>query len=408
MKKVFIFSVLFAVVANLSAQLKVANDGKISIGTPHSLDNGILKIGKDGMNQGLSFYDAQTGGTDLKIFRSGNVAYFLRGTNPISGMRMDLNGNILMGKTTIAPPTTGGSLRVYGEGVTAILACERHPFDYGTTVVSVGNRNLSCAFTVVNQVNGWDVTAQVLTNGEMTATTYYTTSDSIYKKNIKTIQSPLEKILKLRGVTYNSKLIDENAKIVVPQEKKENDKFSVIPSNETVKQIEGEMKRQRIGLIAQEVEEVVPEVVRTTPKGSKTIAYSELVGLLIEAMKEQQVQIEKQQEQIKQLAKLSGLKTIDETVFTKNNITDLPFLLQNTPNPFNQSTEIGYYIPETVKAANLYIYDINGGQQKQITITERGKGASTIQAAMLPAGIYFYTLICDGSPVDSKQMILTK
>ena len=38
----------------------------------------------------------------------------------------------------------------------------------------------------------------------------------------------------------------------------------------------------------------------------------------------------------------------------------------------------------------------------------RGKGATTLQASVLQAGIYFYTLICDGKPVDTKQMILTR
>ena len=71
------------------------------------------------------------------------------------------------------------------------------------------------------------------------------------------------------------------------------------------------------------------------------------------------------------------------------------------PPPFN-------HIPKTVNSANIYIYDINGFQQKNIAIAERWKGATTLQASTLKAGIYFYTLICDGRPVDTKQMILTR
>ena len=95
-------------------------------------------------------------------------------------------------------------------------------------------------------------------------------------------------------------------------------------------------------------------------------------------------------------------------VFEKNGIESIPLLLQNTPNPFNQATEIGYYIPENVGSANIYIYDISGFQQRNIAIAERGKGATILQASTLQAGIYFYTLICDGKPVDTKQMILTR
>ena len=63
-----------------------------------------------------------------------------------------------------------------------------------------------------------------------------------------------------------------------------------------------------MGVIAQEVEEVIPEVVGTTstktvdnPDGLedlKTVSYGNMVGVLIEAMKEQQQQIEKLKNEI--------------------------------------------------------------------------------------------------------------
>ncbi len=48
-------------------------------------------------------------------------------------------------------------------------------------------------------------------------------------------------------------------------------------------------ERKRIGLIAQEVELIIPEVVRTGDDGSNGIHYQNLVGLLIEAIKDQQI-----------------------------------------------------------------------------------------------------------------------
>ena len=45
-------------------------------------------------------------------------------------------------------------------------------------------------------------------------------------------------------------------------------------------------------MIAQEIEEVLPEVVSTNDQGLKTVSYGNIVGLLIEAIKEQQVSIE--------------------------------------------------------------------------------------------------------------------
>jgi hypothetical protein len=82
------------------------------------------------------------------------------------------------------------------------------------------------------------------------------TSDERLKTDIYTIENALEKTLLLRGVNYT--LIQEQTK--------------------------------SIGLIAQEVELIVPEVVHEYD-GIKAIAYSNMVGLLVEAIKEQQKQI---------------------------------------------------------------------------------------------------------------------
>jgi hypothetical protein len=80
------------------------------------------------------------------------------------------------------------------------------------------------------------------------------TSDERIKTNIKTIDYALDKVLLLRGVNYT--LISENT--------------------------------EEIGMIAQEVELIVPEAVKTKDSGDnlKGINYSGLVGLLVEAIKE--------------------------------------------------------------------------------------------------------------------------
>jgi hypothetical protein len=53
-----------------------------------------------------------------------------------------------------------------------------------------------------------------------------------------------------------------------------------------------------MGLIAQEVEKVLPEVVDTDEKGYKAVEYTKIIALLIEAMKEQEKKIDGQQKQI--------------------------------------------------------------------------------------------------------------
>ena len=84
-------------------------------------------------------------------------------------------------------------------------------------------------------------------------------SDKRLKENVETINNALDKVKKLRGVEYN--------KIDRPDIKE-------------------------IGFIAQEVEEIVPEIVKTDAEGMKSVSYQRTVALLTEAMKEQQKEID--------------------------------------------------------------------------------------------------------------------
>ena len=53
-----------------------------------------------------------------------------------------------------------------------------------------------------------------------------------------------------------------------------------------------------VGVIAQEMEKILPEVVSTNDRGLKTVSYGNIVGVLIEAIKEQQVRIEELERKI--------------------------------------------------------------------------------------------------------------
>jgi hypothetical protein len=97
------------------------------------------------------------------------------------------------------------------------------------------------------------------------------TSDIRYKKNIETIDSALEKVQSLRGVTFDW---DNDA-----FEEKEDTKKPNFTERAT-------------GVIAQDVEKVLPEAVHENKDGFKNVAYGNMVGLLIEAIKEQQEQID--------------------------------------------------------------------------------------------------------------------
>ena len=112
----------------------------------------------------------------------------------------------------------------------------------------------------------------------------FSTSDKRLKENIISISNPLSKIEKISGVEFDWKPLTEEEK-------------------ETVHGFEG----HDVGVIAQEVEEVLPEVVTERDNGYKAVKYEKIVPLLIEGIKELKSEndtLRKELEDIKKIVKL--------------------------------------------------------------------------------------------------------
>jgi hypothetical protein len=105
------------------------------------------------------------------------------------------------------------------------------------------------------------VTGNITATGDVIA---YASSDRRLKDNIVNIENPIEKVQKLNGVTWDW---NDNAD-------------------------ELQKSTPTVGVIAQEVEEVLPQLVNTRDNGYKAVDYAKLTGLLIEAIKDQQKQID--------------------------------------------------------------------------------------------------------------------
>ncbi|MBN2633573.1 MAG: tail fiber domain-containing protein [Bacteroidales bacterium] len=117
-------------------------------------------------------------------------------------------------------------------------------------------------------------------------------SDKSLKKNISPLAGSLDKIMKLNGVSYEWKAEQELEQIMLT---KGSTRKTGDPRNFNFP--EG----KQIGVIAQEVEMVIPELVMTDPEGLKSVDYVKMVPLLIEAIKEQQKQIDELKAIVEQL-----------------------------------------------------------------------------------------------------------
>jgi trimeric autotransporter adhesin len=143
----------------------------------------------------------------------------------------------------------------------------------------------SC-ITATNTGFGYGFFGQATANGGNSVWT--NASDLRLKKNIMPLSNALQNVLKMRGVTFDWR----------------HDEFPNKPLS----------KRHDIGVIAQEIKEIYPEVVVTDPDGYLAVGYPSLVPVLIEAIKEQQQMI-------------NLLKTTDEE--SKKKIEKLEALIQD-------------------------------------------------------------------------------
>ena len=84
---------------------------------------------------------------------------------------------------------------------------------------------------------------------------------------------------------------NKNADLMIEQCREFHHKSIVMINEKAAEKVEKEKGRD-VGLIAQEVQKVLPEIVQTRPNGTLAIQYDKVVPLLVEAIKEQQNQIE--------------------------------------------------------------------------------------------------------------------
>ncbi len=231
-----------------------------------------------------------------------------------------------------------------------------------------------------------------------------TSSDKRLKQNIKSMKNlkSLDKVQLLNPVEYNLKQrysvsVGDSAKKSRPILDEKSQQFT----------------KKHFGLIAQELQEVYPDLVYESPDGMLAVDYVGLIPVLIQSIQELKSQIdmltisESAAVPVKQASKSSGGSTVNDFNTSLEEVKNVS-LEQNAPNPFSNNTEIKYSLPQTVNTAYLCIYDLQGRQLKQITLSKRGNNSEIITGSEFTPGIYLYTLIVDGQPTDVKKMILTE
>lgn len=244
------------------------------------------------------------------------------------------------------------------------------------------------------------------------------TSDARLKENVQSLQNPLDLLSHVSGVTYNYKLSEmkkyrepDKSKFIEEETALDNasnsqplmDAASLEKANRD-KQLQNEIdrreaeeaSRKRIGFLAQDVEKVLPELVKTDEDGVKSIDYIGFIPLLVESINEMRLTIQEQQNEIEMLQSLLSVET--KSTF-RSTSTDTPNVVEGAKLYNRAGTSVSYTLPSAFNDAYLQVFDISGKMIKKITLTV-ANDIVEINPAEIGYGTFVYALYVNGQKAD--------
>jgi len=222
-------------------------------------------------NSGIIIYDVPNasnvffGLNNDRVFAIASASGVTANDNTtLNGINLEYNIDLRGNNASFTNISASGTLNVTGNA--------------SFTNASFTNISASGTLDVTGNASFTNISASGTLNVTGDITAFYS-SDKRLKENIKKIENPLDKLENINGYTFD--WIEKEG----------------IHSN----------KGHDIGVIAQEIEEVLPEVTTTRDNGYKAVRYEKIVPLLIECIKEQQKQIDELKEEIILLKKKKNL-----------------------------------------------------------------------------------------------------
>ena len=371
-----------------SAQLTVDVNGNIGVGDTITSYNSQLSVNGAGLNNATVFVN--TGNREYGIY-SENII-----TNNMSNLnRVGVIGNAKhltssgVGRSIGVLGTAANCSNGYNYGVFGVLDGVQN----GGAIVGTISKTMPLYPSINGRYAGYFV-GPVLATGIITAPNITVPSSAANVTDVSNLDSErsYQGIMSLTPVEYKQ----------VYSEELESEVIDTI-SSESMAELEkmvSEKKaseRPHFGFIAEDVQKVYPELVHEDSEGGLSVDYIGLIPLLIQTVQQLDAEVKALRGEgglVKGMGPETGMGD-----FGANSSKEVQLST-------NGSCEIEYMLPDAVKSARLYIYSISGKLVDSCNIDVRGNGKLTVDTSKLGKGIYIYTLIADGQPISSRQMIV--
>ncbi len=161
--------------------------------------------------------------------------------------------------------------------------------------------------------------------------------------------------------------------------------------------------REMYGFQPAAVAQVLPELVSESQDGGQGVDLVGMVPLLVQAIKEQELQIELLRRQVAEIeaeaSKMGTLSSISDSGQETGVITAV------NPNPFQGRTDVHFNLRQDGSSAQIVLCDLTGKLVKTIDVA-RGSSSAPLDATGLPSGAYLCFLVVDGRATDSEKIIL--
>ncbi len=232
------------------------------------LNPGVLRFQVNNTSDDFVYYSGTSSTTSKELMRiKGNGNIGINESNPTTA-KLVISGTASQEGLDLATSDQYANLRVirnslgvdkdmyigFQSGATSTL----HLYSNNTETMTIRGNNVGIGISPTQKLH---VAGNGLFTGTVTASCgVLVCSDVRFKKNIQPLKNALSKIMQIQGVSYYFK----------------NEEFKDKNFND----------KKQVGLIAQEVEKIYPELVQTDTEGFKSIDYAKLTPILVEAIKE--------------------------------------------------------------------------------------------------------------------------